>query len=183
MLRFQLKATMGILLAGWMLAGAAAAHANETQLVSEANRTKALFLKTDPGLSAFFARSAGYVVFPSVLKGGYGVGASHGRGVLFENDRAIGKATVSQVTVGAQIGGQEYAEVIFFETPADVASFMKNDVTLSAQVSAVALKSGASANAKYREGVAVFTVPRGGLMVEATVGGQKFTYEPFAARR
>jgi lipid-binding SYLF domain-containing protein len=183
MFRFDLKARVGILLAGLTLFGAAAAHANGAALVSEASSTKAMFLKTDPGLRPFFARAAGYVIFPKVLKGGFGVGGSHGDGILFENDRPVGKATVTQVTVGAQLGGQEYSEIIFLETPADVATFKKNDLAFSGQVSAVALKSGASANAKYRDGVAVFTAARGGLMFEATVGGQKFSYEPFAAPR
>jgi lipid-binding SYLF domain-containing protein len=118
-------------------------------------------------------------VFPGVGKGGLVVGGAHGTGVLFENAMAMGKATLNQVTVGAQVGGQEYAEVIFFETPAAVAEFKAGKAAFSAQVSAVALSSGAAANAKYNHGVAVFTATKGGLMAEASLGGQKFSYEAF----
>ena len=93
--------------------------------------------------------------------------------------RPTGRATLSQVSVGAQLGGQEYAEVIFFETPQALAGFKKNEFTFSAQATAVALKSGAAANAKFKDGVAVFTSAKGGLMFEASLGGQKFKFEPF----
>jgi lipid-binding SYLF domain-containing protein len=87
------------------------------------------------------------------------------------------------VTVGAQVGGQEYSEVIFFQTPQVLADFKKGKSAFSAQASAVALTSGASANAKYQNGVAIFTATKGGLMAEASVGGQKFSFEPFAAQK
>jgi lipid-binding SYLF domain-containing protein len=184
MLRFKVKKTIGALVVGAALALAGTAHATtDTQLVSDAHAVKANFLRTDPGLTAFFTRAAGYVVFPAVGKGGVGIGGAHGSGVVFQNDRPVGKATLSQVSIGAQIGGQKYAEVIFFETPADLANFMKGHMAFSGSVSAVALKSGASAAAKYREGVAVFTATEAGLMLEAAVGGQKFKYEPFMTTR
>ena len=96
------------------------------------------------------------------------------------NGKAVGKTTLSQVTVGAQVGGQAYYEVIYFETAEALASFKKGEWTMAAQVSAVALKSGASANAKYKDGVAVFTLTKAGAMAEASVGGQKFSYEPIS---
>ena len=153
--------------------------ATDSQLVADAQRTVATYQKTDPGLSSFIGRSAAYVVFPSVLKGGVGIGGAHGSGVLFENGRPTGRASLSQVSVGAQLGGQEYSEVIFFETPQALAGFKKGEFTFSAQATAVALKSGAAANAKFKEGVAVFTGAKGGLMFEASLGGQKFKFEPF----
>src|SRR6185295_12473103 len=104
----------------------------------------------------------------------------HGSGIVYEKGRAVGRATLNQVSVGAQIGGQEFAEIIFFETPAALAKFKTGNFAFSASISAVALKSGASANAKYTDGVAVFTATKGGLMLEAAVGGQKFAFEPFA---
>jgi hypothetical protein len=95
--------------------------------------------------------------------------------------RLVSGGSVANSTIAfSQLGGQEYSEVIFFETPSAVADFEKGKVALSAQVAAVALKSGASADAKYKEGVAVFTATKGGLMADASVGGQKFGYEPFA---
>ena len=157
-----------------------AALASDAEMVSDARKTLAVFEKNDPSLTKFAARSAGYVVFPTITKGAAGIGGAHGTGVLFVKGKAMGKASVTQVTIGAQLGGQEYSEVIFFETPSAVADFEKGKVALSAQAAAVALKSGASADAKYKEGVAVFTATKGGLMADASVGGQKFGYEPFA---
>jgi lipid-binding SYLF domain-containing protein len=166
------------------LAIAAGAHADATdqQLIAEANQTKAMFKTGDPGLAKFFEHSAGYVVFPGIGKGAVGIGGAHGNGIVYEKGRPVGRASMTQISIGAQVGGQEYAEVIFFETPASLAHFMSGNFAFSGAVSAVALKSGASANAKYRDNVAVFTATKGGLMLEASVGGQKFGFEPFARR-
>jgi lipid-binding SYLF domain-containing protein len=90
---------------------------------------------------------------------------------------------MSQATIGAQIGGQAYYEIVFFETKEALATFKKGEWTMAAQVSAVALKSGASANAEYKDGVAVFTLTKAGAMAEASVGGQKFSYEPLGAKK
>ena len=148
--------------------------------VKDARETADLFKKIDPGLSRFFERSVGWAVFPTVGKGAIGIGGAHGSGVLFERGKAVGTCTLTQVTVGFQLGGQAYSEIIFFETESTLADFKKGALALAAQVSAVAAVEGASANAKYRLGVAVFTVAKGGLMYEASVGGQKFSFEPFA---
>ena len=178
----SMKATIGILVAGLALAFAATAHANENQLISEANATKAVFIKTDPGLAQLFQTAPGYVIFPSIGKGAVGIGGAHGTGIVYQQGRPIGKASLSQLTVGAQIGGQAYSEVILFETPETLAHFMQGKVAFSGQVSAVALKAGASGDARYREGVMVFTATKGGLMLEASVGGQKFGFEPFVTK-
>ncbi len=151
--------------------------------VSDAQETIALFKKTDPGLSRFFERSVGWAVFPTVGKGAIGIGGAHGSGVLFEGGKAVGSCTLTQVTVGFQLGGQAYSEIIFFEIPSTLADFKGSALALAAQVSAVAAAEGASANAKYQQGVAVFTMAKGGLMYEASVGGQKFTFEPFAGKK
>jgi lipid-binding SYLF domain-containing protein len=148
--------------------------------VTEADKTVRAYKKTDPGLVPFFEKAVGYAVFSRVGKGGIGVGGAFGRGVLFEKGKATGKVSLTQLTVGLQLGGQAYSEIIFFETEKALTEFKGSNFALSAQVSAVALKSGASANAKYRDGVAVFTATKGGLMVEGSLGGQKFNYEPFA---
>jgi lipid-binding SYLF domain-containing protein len=145
---------------------------------AEADKTVALYKKTDPGLTAFFSNSAGYAVL-SVGKAGVGFGGAAGRGVLYEHGRITGKTSLAQATVGWQIGAQSYSEVIFFENEAALAKFKGGNFAFAAQVSAVALKSGASANARYREGVAVFTATKAGLMLEASIGGQKFNYEPY----
>jgi lipid-binding SYLF domain-containing protein len=153
-----------------------------TKDVKEAQGTIAVFKKTDPGLTRFFDHAVGYAVFPTVVKGAVGVGGASGSGIVFEKGKAVGKARLTQGTIGAQIGGQTYSEVIFFETVSALTDFKKGTLALAAQVSAVAASAGASKDAKYQEGVAVFTHEKGGLMAEASVGGQKFSFEPFGRK-
>jgi lipid-binding SYLF domain-containing protein len=86
---------------------------------------------------------------------------------------------MNQVSVGAQIGGQEFSEIIFFQTPKNVAIFKQGKANLSAEASAVALDQGAAAVARYKNGIAIFTQVKGGLMAEASVGGQKFSFQPY----
>ena len=135
--------------------------------------------KADPGLAAFRQGSAGYAVFATVGKGGLGIGGAHGTGLLFEKGLSVGAVSLTQLTIGLQAGGQAYSEIVFFENEKTLAAFKRGELTLAAQVSAVALASGASANAKYVDGVSVFTLAKGGLMAEASVGGQKFGFRPF----
>ena len=159
-----------------LLAAPALARADAT--VKEAKSAVTAMKNADPGLKKFFDHSVGYAVFPNVGKGGLVVGGAGGSGFLFKGGKAVGKTTMSQVTVGAQVGGQAYSEIIFFETAETFADFKKGEWTMAAQVSAVVLKSGASADAAYKEGVAVFTLSKGGAMAEASVGGKKFSFKP-----
>jgi lipid-binding SYLF domain-containing protein len=157
--------------------------ANADATVKEADQAIAAIKKADPGMKKFFSTSAGYAVFPNVAKGGLVIGGAGGAGYLYEGGKPVGKTGLSQVTVGAQIGGEAYVEVVFFETKEALAAFKKGEWAMAAQVSAVMVKSGASADAKYKDGVAVFTLMKGGAMAEASVGGQKFTYEPLGAKK
>ena len=152
-----------------------------TDLHTDVVETVANVKKTDPGLDKFFQSSAGYAVFPGIAKGGMGVGAAHGDGELYEHGVPVGKCSMTQVNIGAQLGGQQYREIIFFQTKDALESFKSGSFAFDAQASAVALASGASANAKYRNGVVVFTQAKGGLMYEATIGGQKFGFKPKSA--
>ncbi len=138
--------------------------------------------RTDPGLQVFFDNAAGVAVFPTVGKAAVGVGGAFGRGQLFEHGQLAGYCTLTQASIGVALGGQAYSELIFFENEEALNRFKSGNYAFAAQASAVALKSGASANAKYAEGVAVFTMGEEGLMVEASIGGQKFSYEPIMAR-
>ena len=138
------------------------------------------FKKTDPGIKTFFSKARGYAVIPTVGKGGIGIGAARGRGLVYEGGRLVGEVKLTQVTIGAQLGGQTYSEVVFLENKETMDSFKKGDFALSAQATATAAASGASANVKYKQGVAVFTMATGGLMYEASVGGQKFNFIPLA---
>ena len=132
--------------------------------------------KKDPGMEKFFNGASGYAVFPKVGKGGIGIGGAHGKGLVIVNDKAVGKSSLSQVTIGFQLGGQVYAQFVFFEDETALGNFQRGNFELGAQASAVAATLGASADANYDGGVAVFTNVGGGLMYEATISGQKFKY-------
>ena len=160
--------------------GKSGPEAARHEQVSDAEATVAAFRQADPDLARFFSGAVAYAVFPSVGKGGAGLGGAYGKGVLFERGAPTGQVTVTQVTVGAQLGGQAYSEIVFLESQEALKSFRKGQFAMAAQVSAVVAAAGASANAKYAQGVAVFTMPKGGLMAEASVGGQKFAFRPFA---
>ncbi len=136
------------------------------------------FMREDTGFKDFLDKGHGYVAFPSVGKGGLGVGGAFGRGEVYENGKMIGFAKLTQGSIGLQAGGQTYSEVIVFESESALNKFKNNKLEFSAQASAVALKSGASAQARFENGVAVFVKPKGGLMFEASIGGQKFNFEP-----
>lgn len=134
--------------------------------------------KADPGIERFFETAAGYAVFPGVGKGGFVVGGAYGRGLIIVDGQVEGYTTITQATVGLQLGGQKYAQFIFFKDKVALENFKRGNFEFGAQVSAVAITEGASADTSYDSGVAVFTHASGGLMVEGTVGGQKFTYKP-----
>ncbi len=129
----------------------------------------------DPGIRGWIDASHGYAIFPSIGKGGIGVGGAYGRGLVYERGRAIATAAMTQATIGLQLGGQSYAEVVFFEDKPALDRFTAGDFEFAAQVSAVALTAGASADASFRDGMAIFTMQNAGLMYEASVGGQKFS--------
>jgi lipid-binding SYLF domain-containing protein len=144
----------------------------------DADRALANARAADPTLDSFISNSKGYAVFPSVGKGGLIVGGAYGRGMLYENGRPISYCDITQGTVGGQIGGQSYTEIIFFETYDSLGKFKSGNFAFAAQATAVAVKSGAGANAGYADGIAVFTMGEKGLMAEAVVGGQKFHVTP-----
>ncbi len=129
-------------------------------------------------MQELFDDAAGYAVFPSVGKGAIGIGGAYGRGELFEYGYVTGFCDISQATIGFQLGGQAYSELIFFETANALTRFRRGNFAFAAQVSAVAATAGVSADADYEHGVIVFTMAKGGLMYEASVGGQKFSFEP-----
>lgn len=132
----------------------------------------------DPGLGGFLSRAAGYVVFPRVGKGAWIIGGGYGRGIVYKAAAPIGYADITQMTVGLQVGGQAYTEVLAFETPRDLERFTAGRLSLTANVSAVILKTGAAEGTRFMDGVAVFVRPIGGAMLEAAVGGQQFSFVP-----
>jgi len=148
--------------------------------------------------AAFFAKSHGYAVFPTIGKGGLGVGAAHGSGHVFEKGKYVGDVSMTQVSVGLQAGGQAFSQIIFLEDKRAFDEFTGGNFEFDATVQAVAITASATASAgstgagagagtgkkdsktvgEYHKGMAVFTVAKGGLMYQAAVGGQKFKYKP-----
>ncbi|MCK6460420.1 MAG: lipid-binding SYLF domain-containing protein [Planctomycetes bacterium] len=129
------------------------------------------------GVGKWFDTAYGYVVFPEVGKAGFIVGGAHGKGQVYEQGKHVGFATIKQGTVGLQIGAQTFSEIIFLKDKVAFDAFKGGNYELGAEATAVALEKGASAQADYSKGVAVFVFGEGGLMAGAAVGGQKFTYE------
>ena len=167
------------LILGGLTATGFAQSDKEKKLMKEADEAVAEMLKVDPGLKAYFDKAAGCAVFPNVGKGGLIIGGASGNGVLYEAGQKVGMCSLKELNVGLQAGGEALMEVIFFETKADVDDFKEGNFEFDAGLSATALKEGASMDMKYRDGVSVFTYTKGGLMADASIGGQKFKFKPF----
>ncbi len=146
----------------------------------------------------YFKNSYGYAVFPTIGKGGVGIGGAHGSGHVYAQNKYVGNTKMTQLTVGFQLGGQTFSQIIFFQDKRSFDEFTSGNFEFSAQATAVAITAGASAQAgtsgasmgassfkqeadtlgAYHKGMAIFTVANGGLMYEASIGGQKFSYTP-----
>lgn len=155
--------------------------------------------KESPEGKQFFQNAYGYAVFPTIGKGGFGIGVAHGKGQVYVGGQVTGKSSITQVSVGAQVGGQAYSQIIFFEDKRAYDEFTSGNFEFSAQVSAVAITTGAQAQtsttgksasanpgardagaqeAKYYKGMAVLVYAKGGFMYEASLGGQKYNFQP-----
>ena len=158
---------------------ASAQSTKDSSLINDCENAKADFIKADALMQHLFESAAGYVIFPNIGKGAIGVGGAAGNGMVYSKGTIIGKASMTQVSIGFQFGGQAYREVIFFEDPGTLDRFKEDKIEFSAQASAVAVTAGASTNVKYAHGVMIFSQQKGGLMYEASVGGQKFKFTAF----
>jgi lipid-binding SYLF domain-containing protein len=170
-----------ITLATSLLVGCSTAPTTPTErdeLIRKAQAERQEWNKLDPGIEALAKKSHGIAFFPEITKGGLGVGGGYGRGVVYEQGHHIGYADVTQGSVGLQAGGQTYSEVLVFEDKAAMDRFKQNTIDFGANASAVIAKTGASKNARFVDGVAVFVRPITGAMAEAAVGGQRVTYVP-----
>jgi lipid-binding SYLF domain-containing protein len=175
-----MKIKYAFLLMGLLISSAAFTQSSkDKKIIADSKIAKEEFIRSDGLMKNLFSHAYGYAIFPNVGKGGLGLGAAAGNGAVYQNGNLIGMAQMTQVTVGFQGGGQAYREVIFFENEETLNRFKQNNIKLSAQASAVAVTAGASANAKYKNGVMIFTQTKGGLMYEASVGGQKFKFTGF----
>ena len=155
-------------------------QAERQSLVAEADAAVSTMVARDPSLRDFISRGQGYAIFPDVGKAGAIVGGAYGRGVVFENGRAVGFAELNQGSIGAQLGGQSYSELIVFESEPALNRLKAGNFDIGAEISAVALTAGAAGAARFEDGVAVFHLPKGGLMAAAAVNGQKINFEPLA---
>ncbi|MGB5551072.1 MAG: lipid-binding SYLF domain-containing protein, partial [Thermoanaerobaculia bacterium] len=155
--------------------------------------------KQSSDVAPFFDSAYGYAVFPTIGKGGLGIGAAHGKGQVYAGGKVTGFSSLSDISIGFQAGGQAYSQVVFFEDERAFSDFTSGNFEFGAQASAIAVQASASAEAgsegaqagassggsggsmastKYYKGMLVFTIGKGGLMYEATISGQKYTYDP-----
>ena len=135
--------------------------------------------KAIPELKPFFKKANGYAVFPNVAKVGMGVGGAVGDGEVFQKGKVIGATSLTQLSIGFQLGGQAFSQIIFFKDKKDTNRFIEGNFEFGAQASAVLINEGASIETAYSNGVAVFTIAKGGLMYEASIGGQKFSFDAY----
>ena len=186
-----MKRNLGLLAGVVLLFAAAAIRADEfTDTVK--------VFKNAGASQAFFANSYGYAVFPTIGKGGLGIGGAYGKGRVYKQGKYVGDTSVTQVSFGLQAGGQAYSEIVFFQDQRAFDEFTSGNFEFGADASAVAITAAAGASAstagssagasggkndattvgKYRKGMAVFTVVKGGAMYQAALSGQKFKYTP-----
>ncbi|MFL6550991.1 MAG: YSC84-related protein [Povalibacter sp.] len=168
-----------------------------TVRADEYDDTIAIF-KSAGQSASFFSKSYGYAVFPTIGKGGLGVGAAHGTGRVYSKGKYVGDTTMNQLSVGLQAGGQAFSQIVFFQDQRSFDEFTSNEFEFGANVQAIAITASAGASAgtagtsagasggkndaatvgNFHKGMAVFTVAKGGLMYEASISGQKFKYKP-----
>ncbi len=155
--------------------------------------------KSSPAVAPFFKNAYGYAVFPTIGKGGVGIGGAHGKGQVYRGGKVTGYTSMTQLTIGLQLGGQAFSQIIFFQDKRAYDDFTSGNFEFGAQATAVAITAGATAQAgtggggasattgggtagkqesSYSNGMAIFTYVKGGLMYEASLGGQKFNFKP-----
>lgn len=175
---------ISILCVAFLAACATAPRTSEdrSDLRQEANSALSQARSNNSAFDRIIGQAPGYAVFPNVGKGGAGIGGAYGRGIVYQNGTPVGYTDLTQATVGAQLGGQTYTQILVFENVNSLNRFRQGNYEFSAQATAVALRSGEGANARFEDGVAVYTMDERGMMFEAAVGGQKFSYEAFASR-
>ncbi|HUD73053.1 MAG TPA: YSC84-related protein [Dongiaceae bacterium] len=167
--------------------------------VEDYSQTIADFKKI-PKVAAFFGNAHAYALFPTIGKGGLGIGGSHGKGQVYQGGKVIGFTATTDISIGFQAGGQAYSQIIFFQNAEALKKFTEGNFEFAASASAIAVQSSAgasagtegtgaaasgsktadkaTANAEYQDGIVVFTMAKGGLMYAATIAGQKYSYDP-----
>lgn len=176
-MKSTLVSTTLILALGLFFTCPASVQADE-ELQDQVQEALSMLKAKDSTFEAAMKKAYGYVIFPNVGKGGFIVGGAGGKGAVYEGKKMIGTATLSQGTIGAQIGGQTFIEVILFSDRVPLNNFKKGKFEMSAGISAVAASEGVAEKADYENGMAVIVLPKKGLMAEASIGGQKFSFTP-----
>ena len=165
-----------ILLSGWKPRN----DLSERDIKPNLNTKEALLkFKKISALKPYFKKAAGYAVFPNIGKAGIGIGGARGKGEVFQKDIVIGSTAVTQLSIGFQLGGQAFSQIIFFKDKKDLERFTQGNFEFGASASAALITEGANASADYSDGVAVLTFSKGGLMYEASIGGQKFSFQRY----
>ena len=170
-----------VVFATFMMVGCSTApktQAERRSLVAEANAAVASMTAKDASLRDVMDRGVGYAVYPNVGAAGAIVGGAYGRGVVFEDDRPVGFTELNQGALGAIIGGQNYAQMIVFQNEDALNRLRAGNFDIGAEASAVAIKAGIAAATRFEDGVAIFQMPKGGLMATAAVTGQKMNFQP-----
>lgn len=157
-----------------------AQSADDKKVINDAQKAKAAFLEANPKLQGYFDDAKAYAIFPNVGKGAVIIGAASGNGAVYERGVLVGMASMKQLDIGAQLGGKAFSEVIFIKTDKAVQELMDSKFSFGSNISAIAAnQSPPSFDITYTDGVAVFTLPKEGLMAEVSIGGQKFDYKRF----
>jgi lipid-binding SYLF domain-containing protein len=168
-----------ILMVSLFVAGCTTApESREGQAVLGAQVTEAvaIFKEKDPSIDKFFKQSYGYAVLPKVFKGAIWLGGAYGKGEVYEKGQMVGYCDMKQATLGFSFGGEYFREIVFFRDKTDFDRFKADEYTFSAQVTGVAATTGAASKADYKSGMAVFIATDKGLMIDVSLGGQKFNY-------
>jgi lipid-binding SYLF domain-containing protein len=185
--RFSLLLAMMILLSFFSTSAQADNYAKTVEVFQKSTEVQ-----------PFFKKAYGYALFPTIGKGGIGIGGAYGKGQVYRQGKVTGTVSMFKATIGLQLGGQAFSEIIFFKDKRAFDEFTSGQFEFDAAASAVAITAGAQAKAgtegatagasagpatgkqaatKYRKGMAIFIHTKGGLMYEAAIGGQKFSYK------
>jgi len=152
-------------------------YALDSGLLKEANKAINVVKAADPNLGGVFSSAHAYAVLPDVGQGGFIVSGMHGKGIVFKGGSAIGQTEMKQASVGMSIGGKSFIEVVFFQNASSLKKFIAGDVKFTANSSLYNIVKGKPKKIKYKDGMAVVTLGKGGVMLDTSIGGQDFDYE------
>lgn len=151
-------------------------EANQTAMHDEARVALEQMKAQDTSVQSMLDKATAYAVFPSVGQAGLGVGGASGKGTVYQNGHIVGYATLEQASLGLQAGGQTFSELIIFETPEALNRFENGNISFGGDATATLIKAGTAGQSSFQHGVAVYLLPKGGLMAGVSVNGQKFKF-------